>query len=282
MASGLTSKEFTLMQKFIEEKCGIAIGEEKAYLIESRLTKLLIDSGLSNFEELYQKIYANSDPSITEKVIDAITTNETLWFRDRSPWLILENLLLPQYIQQLREGKRSTVRIWSAAASTGQEAYSTSICIDDYLTKNNITDVKLTDFEILATDISATVLHIARMGKFDSISIMRGLDPRYKDRYFINEGRVWSINERIKSIIRFQQFNLQNSYLLMGKFDLIFCRYVIIYFNDNLKKVILDKMSNSLNSKGVFIMGSSEIFVNYNDRYEMKDYNNGVYYRLKE
>jgi chemotaxis protein methyltransferase CheR len=282
MSPGLTSKEFSLMQKFIEEKCGIAIGEEKAYLIESRLTKLLIDSGLSNFEELYQKICLNCNPSITEKVIDSITTNETLWFRDKSPWNILEDILLPVYIQELRDRKRSSVRIWSAACSTGQEAYSTAICIDNYLFKHGITDVRLSDFEILATDISNTVLHIGRMGKFDSISIMRGLDANYKEKYFTNEGRIWCLNEKIKSIVRFQQFNLQNSFLLLGKFDLLFCRYVIIYFSDALKKQILSRMANAINPQGVFMVGSSEIFTNYQERYEMREYKNGVYYRIKE
>lgn len=281
MSPGLSTKEFTLMKKFIEEKCGIAIGEEKAYLIESRLTKLLIDSGLSNFEELYLKISQNSDPGTAEKVIDAITTNETLWFRDKSPWHILEDILLPVYIQELRQGKKSVIRIWSAASSTGQEAYSTAICIDNYLFKHGISDIKLSNFEIFATDISTTVLHIARMGKFDSISIMRGLDSNYKEKYFVNEGRVWSINDKIKSIVRFQQFNLQNSFLLFGKFDLIFCRYVIIYFSDMLKKQILNKMANALNPQGIFMIGSSEIFNNYQELYDMLEYNNGVYYRIK-
>ena len=282
MSSEMSSKEFLLMQKFIQDQCGISLGQEKAYLIESRLTKLLIDSGLSSFEELYVKICSKSDPSITEKVIDAITTNETLWFRDKIPWYILEDVLLPVYIKEIQEGKRSRVRIWSAASSTGQEPYSTAMCIDNYLQRNGISDVKLSNFEIIATDISHTVLQIARLAKFDSISIMRGLDDSYKNKYFKNEGRIWSLDEKIKNAVHFQQFNLQNSFLLLGKFDVIFARYVIIYFSDELKREIMNKIAQALNPQGVFIIGSSELFNDYKDHYTMANHKSGVYYRIKE
>jgi chemotaxis protein methyltransferase CheR len=278
----LSSKEFEMMQKFIEEQCGIAIREEKAYLIESRLTKLLIDSGLTSFEDLYKRICHQRDPIMKERVIDAITTNETLWFRDRTPWEVLENSFLPVYIKEIREGKRTGVRIWSAACSTGQEAYSTAMCIDNYLTRNGIKDVKLSHFKILATDISHTVLSMAKAAKYDSISIMRGLDNTCKNEYFTNEGRIWKLDERIKNSVTFQQFNLQNSFLLMGKLDIIFCRYVIIYFSENLKNDVIKKMASALQSQGALFLGSSEIFPQAGNAFVMEKYKTGVYYRLKE
>lgn len=281
MSPGLSSKEFTLMQNFIQEKCGIAIGEEKAYLIESRLTKLLIDSNLSSFEELYRKITGRNDPAITEQVIDAITTNETLWFRDRSPWEILEEVLLPGYIREMREGKRASVKIWCAACSTGQEPYSTAMCIDNYLTRNGITDISLSRFKITATDISRSVLEVAKLGRYDSISIMRGLEEQYKLKYFKSEGRVWSLEDKIKSAVHFQQFNLQNSFLLLGKFDIVFCRYVIIYFSDELKRDVISKTASAMESEGVLFLGSSELFPGKEDSFEMLHHKNGVYYRVK-
>lgn len=282
MSPGLSSREFILMQKFIEEQCGISIGEEKAYLIESRLSKLLVDSGLTSFEALYGKICDKNDPYIKEKVIDAITTNETLWFRDKSPWYILEDLLLPMYVQQFRDRKRSKVRIWSAACSTGQEPYSIAMSIDNYLARNAVTDVKLSNFEILATDISHSVLQAAKLGKFDSISIMRGLDSIYKDKYFRNEGRVWSLDEKIKNAIHFQQFNLQNNFLLLGKFDIIFCRYVIIYFSNKLKSEVMNKIASALEPGGILILGGSDIYSDYNESFCLEQHKSGVYYKLKE
>ncbi|MCX7712000.1 MAG: protein-glutamate O-methyltransferase CheR [Clostridia bacterium] len=281
MSHSLSSKEFSLMQKFIQEKCGIAIGEEKAYLIECRLSKLLIDSNLSSFEELYERITSRSDPNITEQVIDAITTNETLWFRDRTPWEILEDILLPRYIEEMRTGKRSVVKIWSAACSTGQEPYSTAMCIDNYLKRNGITDISLSRFKITATDISRSVVQIAKLGRYDSISIMRGLEEYYKSRYFTNEGRVWTLDDKIKNAVHFQQFNLQNSFLLLGKFDVVFCRYVIIYFSSDLKMEIIKKIAAAAEPDGVLFLGSSEIFPGQENSFETLHHKNGVYYKVK-
>lgn len=278
----LTSKEFSLLKKYIEEQCGISIGEEKAYLVENRLSRLLIDLRMSTFEDLYKKICCGRDEKISEKVIDAITTNETLWFRDKMPWVILEELLIPKYIKELKEKKKSRIRIWSAACSTGQEPYSIAMCIDNYLNKNGIKDVKLWDFEILATDISTTVLQKAKSGKYDSVTITRGLDDSYKEKYFEKEGSVWSVKPQIANSVRFEQFNLQNSFHRFDKFDVVFCRYVIIYFSDKLKAEVINKLTSALKPEGVLFIGSSELLNTKRDKLELKQYQNGVYYELME
>ena len=281
MAVNLSNLEFQLFQKYIKESCGISIGTDKAYLIESRLSKLLIDSGMRSFEEFYHTIVRNKDSYISVKVIDAITTNETLWFRDQTPWKILENVYLPVYIEELRNGKKQKIRIWSAAASTGQEAYSTAMCIDDYLFRKGIRDVSLSHFEIIATDISQTVLDIAKRGRYDSISIMRGLGNEYKEKYFRKEGMAWELSDKIKNIVKFQQFNLQNSFLFLGKFDVIFCRYVLIYFEEALQKEIGQKILNSLDNQGIFFIGASELYSNFDQYFEMVHMENGTYYRKR-
>ena len=281
MYSGLTSKEFKAMQKYIEEKCGISIGEDKAYLIESRLSGLLAESGLASFEELYQKIVSENNHIVVEKVIDAVATNETFWFRDKTPWYIMEEILLPVYIREFREGKRTCVRIWSAACSSGQEPYSIAICIDNYLMSNGIKDVSLSQFDILAIDISSSILQIASLGRFDNISIMRGLDDEYKVKYFEYRDRAWNINEKIKNAVSFQQFNLQRDFFLLGSFDIVFCRNVLIYFAEKMKQEVMDKMASALNAGGVLFLGSSELFPGYNSRFEIEQYKNGLYYRLK-
>ncbi len=282
MNATLTDNEFKLFKKYIEDKCGIEISEGKSYLIETRLYRLLVDSGLSSFEELYNLIMRANDLSLAERVIDAITTNETLWFRDKVPWTILEKVLLPRFVEMLRKGQRRKIRLWSAAASTGQEAYSTAMCIDSWLARNDINDVTLSNFEILATDISHTVIDMARNGRYDAISVMRGLDPVIRDRYFKKEGTVWEIDNRIKSHVKFQQFNLQNNYLLLGKFDIVFCRYVLIYFSDSLKESVFSKLCGVMENDGILFLGSSELYDKTDKCFEMMHVDNAVYYRRRE
>lgn len=276
------SKEFAMIQKFIEEKCGIELGEEKAYLLESKLAKFLAEFGASSFEDLYLKICSTNDSYLIDSVIDAVTINETFWFRDKAPWHILEEILLPSFISELRNGERNKVRIWSAACSYGQEPYSAAMSIDNCLNRRGIMDVSCEAFEILATDISYDVLQMAQRGNFDNISISRGLDEDFKSRYFRNEGRIWSLDEKIKRQVSFQQFNLIENYFPYGQFDIIFCRYVLIYFSERYKKEVMDRITASLKPGGVLFIGSSELFENYNKYYTMEQYENGIYYRKKE
>lgn len=278
----LSNSEFVLFKKFIYDRCGINIEENKAYLIETRLAKLLIDSGLNSFGELYNLIETNWDDSIATKIIDAVTTNETFWFRDKKPWEILEDQFMPKYLDLLRKKERKKIRIWSAASSTGQEIYSIVMCIDNYLKKHNITDVKLNDFEFLATDISTNVLEIAKKGNYDAISIKRGLEVDYREAYFKKEGPIWSVEDYIKDMVKFQQFNLQSSFMFMGKFDLIFCRYVLIYFSQDFRKDVLQKMARAINKGGSFIIGTSEIYYDMDELFEKQIHNEGTYYTVKE
>ena len=282
MKASLSNAAFGLFKKYIHDKCGINIGEEKAYLIETRLSKLLVDAQVSSFEALYHKIVKEDDASMAVKVIDAITTNETLWFRDKTPWLILEELLLPKYIEKLRMGEKQRIRIWSAAASTGQEAYSTAMCIDRYLEKNAIKDITLSHFQIIATDISNTVLEIAKKGRYDAVSMIRGMAPEYKDRYFTKQGMAWKIDDKIKNAITFKSFNLQNSFVFLGQFDVIFFRYVLIYFANILREEIFNKLSTTIEKEGTLIIGASEIYHQLDLFFDMKHHTQGTYYMRRE
>ncbi len=281
MIVNLSSEEFSLMKRYIEDKCGILISEDKAYLIESRLSKLLIDFKCNTFEEFYKLIYENKDEGITERIIDAITTNETLWFRDRKPWDILENVLMPEYVDQLRKNKKDKVRIWSAGCSTGQEPYTVAMIIDNYLSKNNISDVSISQFEIVATDISGSIIELAKAARYDAISIMRGLPEFYKNKYFEKQGRIYILKDNIKKMVKFYKFNLQKSFIFLGNFDLIYCRYVTIYFSDILKEDILKRIGLALQDKGKLFLGSSEIYFNFNVYYDKKEYMGSVYYEVK-
>ncbi len=281
MEMNLSSQAFHLFQKYIEEQCGIVIRDEKAYLIESRLSKFLITFGLSSFEELYRMLSQQKQPTLAEQIIDAITTNETLWFRDKTPWQALEDKLLPEYVEKIRQGVCRKIRIWSAACATGQEPYSIAMCIDKYLIEHSIRDITLDHFEIIATDISHTVLRMAKMGKYDNISMARGMQENYREKYFRQDGRIWLLDERIKNSVQFRQFNLQNSFASVGSFDLIFFRYVAIYFSEQLKEEVFKKITSSLVNKGVLMLGNSEVFLDYRECYEAEYYKNANFYRVR-
>ena len=281
MNSGLSFREYERIRLIIEDKCGLSLGADKAYLLESRLAGLLAEFGVTSFEELYLKIIRSDDQSIIEKVIDAVVTNETFWFRDKMPWIIFEDILLPAYVQELADGKRSKVRIWSAACSSGQEPYSIAMCIDRYLTRKGFSDISLSQFEILATDISGTIVQMAASGRYDSISITRGLSDEYRNMYFENFGRVWTILDRIKGAVHFRQFNLQNDFYPLGKFDVVFLRNVLIYFSGKLKRDVTEKTSSVLEKGGVLFIGSSELFTENNGRFAVEQYGESFYYKVK-
>ena len=274
----INEDEFLLFRDYIIENCGISIPPEKAYLIETRLTKLMFDVGAESFGEFHKYIVANPNSPVHKKIINAITTNETLWFRDVLPWKALEEIYLPQFIEELLSGRKARVRIWSAAVSTGQEIYSTVMCIDDYLKKNNIKGIDLSNFDFFATDISNNVLDIAKKGRYDKISIMRGLDNYYKERYFTQSGSAWDIDPKIRSAVRFENFNLQKNYHSFGLFDVIFCRYVLIYFSDTSKKDIVTKMNNTLADGGVLFTGNYILYDLFKDGFDVGHYDNLTYY----
>jgi len=278
----ITEKEYILFSNFIAENTGIVIPYEKAYIFETRLAKFLVDAEVDSLDELYRYLIKSKDPLFRQKIINSITTNETKWFRDEAPWKVLEEKLLPGLVDDLMSGKKTKVRIWSAAASTGQEIYSTVMCVDNYLRINNIKDISLNDFEFFATDISSQILDIAKKGRYDRISIMRGLNDHYKKNYFTSSGSVWYIDPKIFNAVKFEHFNLMNSYQSFGLFDIILCRYVLIYFSDALKSEIAAKMYDSLLDKGVLFTGNYAIYELFRDNFDADYYGNLTYYIKKK
>lgn len=278
MSNGITGTEFKQLRDYIEERCGIALGEEKAYLIETRLTKLMALNGCEDFGQFYRLIRASKDQSLHDKIIDAMTTNETLWFRDGHPFFILKEKLLPQFADELRSGKRGKVRIWSAASSTGQEAYSIAMTILDYCRTHP--GLKPAQFEIVGTDISSSALFLAQNARYDAIAIKRGLPEELRDRFFKEDGRVWVVNDEVKSMAAFKKFNLQDSPASLGKFDIVFLRYVAIYFSLEFKQALISRIARSMNRPGGLIIGAVESLRGVSDEFEMKGHGGGYYYTL--
>jgi chemotaxis protein methyltransferase CheR len=276
MSGLITDQEFRLLRDYIEKNCGINLDRNKMYLIESRLNTLMIENGCDNYSALYHKASVDKTNALRDKIIDAMTTNETLWFRDSGPYDSLRELLAV-YASQIRSGKRSKVRIWSAACSTGQEPYSIAISV----LESGQSGLRPEHVEIIATDISSTVLFMAKLGRYDAIAINRGLSPAMRDRYFKPEGRVWALEDKVKQMVTLKKMNLQESFAPIGKCDIVFCRNVLIYFSEQFKKDIFSRLAGLLRPSGYLFIGASESLSTYSNDYSMVKNSHGIYYQVK-
>jgi len=250
----ISREEFDLFRNYIKEKSGITLNYGKEYLVENRLSVLMAQNGCETLKEFYKKISANGN-ALGKKVIDAMTTNETLWFRDSTFVDAMESKVVPWLVKKAR---KQTVRIWSAASSTGQEAYSIAMLIDSVLTKGGATAPPASRFQIIGTDISPSVIFMAVSGKYSQLAVSRGMRPEFLTKYFKKEGVVYTLDEKLRRMVTFKQLNLKDSFLTMGKFDLILCRYVLIYFDDELKLKICGKFSRALQPDSLLAIGATE------------------------
>lgn len=273
----LSQSDYDAFQIYLETACGIVLGNNKHYLVTSRLNRLTDDFSFSSLSELLTNLQKGHDKRLRESVINAMTTNETSWFRDTYPFEMLRKSIFPELAKQ----KTNPLRIWSAASSTGQESYSISMTASEYQLANP--GAISGRIEIVGTDISSSVVKAAREGKYDELSMARGLSDERKKRFFLdNKDGGWTINREIKARTRFTELNLLNNYTLMGRFDIIFCRNVLIYFSSEMKTDILQRMAAILNPGGFLFLGGSESPTGYCNDFEMVRMPEGVVYRLKQ
>lgn len=269
----ISPTEYDQFRTKLEQYSGIMLGNNKEYLVISRLRRLLENEKLSSLSALTTAMDRNY--KLKEAVIDAMTTNETLWFRDDHPFKIFREKLLPELAKE-----RRPLRIWSAACSTGQEPYSLSIAIEEFKRTNPGSLVG--DVKIIATDISPSSLAIAKEGAYPQLALKRGMGDVQLKQYFKQVGAdEWKINDAIKRRIDFKLLNLQSNFSMLGKFDIIFCRNVLIYFSPELKHDILKRMHGSLNPNGHLFVGASEAVNNLSDYYQMVQFSPGISYQAK-
>lgn len=248
----MTSNEYQIIQSFLSQSCGIVLGESKQYLVKNRLTGLLAKFDLATFSELVRVLQMCSPLSqrVKAAVIDAMTTNETFWFRDDMQFIELKEKILPEIFAN----KIGTVKIWSAACSSGQEPYTISMCAEDL----NMKAGKVRTVQIIGTDISESILMEAKEAVYSELSLSRGLDAHAKNRFFQKVHNGYKLNHNISCNVRFQQFNLLKPFSVLGRFDVIFCRNVLIYFSDEIKRDILSRMAASLEPGGYLFLSSTE------------------------
>lgn len=276
--SGMDKRNLTEYQRFktfLEKACGILLGDGKQYLIDSRLTRLFREEKISSMAELLSLIESPRRVGLRDKVIDAMTTNETSWFRDQSPFKVLQEVIFPELDKQKKRG----ARVWSAACSSGQEPYTISIALNEYL--SSTAQKTLHQMHITATDISPSMLEQAKLAQYDETVLGRGLTTERKQTYFNAVDDVWRVKDDIKCRVSFREQNLLANYNSLGKFDIIFCRNVLIYFSSERKSDILQRMAATLTPGGYLFLGASETTMGYSNQFDMIRSPDGVFFRLK-
>ena len=273
-SDAITTEDYKAFRIFLEDASGIVLGENKQYLVTSRLTRLMADHKIVSFGNLMSRMKA--DGKLRQRIMDAMTTNETSWFRDVYPFDILKEKLLPEIAKK----QPRQVRIWSAACSTGQEPYSLSMMVQEYL-MSKPGSLPANAVQIIGTDISPRVLEIAKSGSYEGVAVSRGLPQERQSRFFRETSSGWEVGKDIKQRVTFRELNLMQNYTLMGRFDIIYCRNVLIYFSTELKRDILSRMAKCLNPGGYLVLGGSESISNYSDAFDLIRWRNGVIYQLK-
>jgi len=266
----VTPQDFDYLRKLLRERSGLVLSAEKQYLAESRLLPVARRHGMTTLAELVGKIKAADTAPLTVQVVEAMTTNETFFFRDKLPFEHFRDTVLPALVTARARDKR--IRIWCAAASTGQEPYSLAMTIKGL-------GAKLAGyrFEILATDLSDEVLSRARAGIYSQFEVQRGLPIQQLVKYFSQVGETWQIAPEIRAMVQFRSINLLKDFSALGRFDLIFCRNVLIYFDQETKIGVLNRLARMMPGDGFLALGAAETVVGLTDAFKPMADKRGLY-----
>ncbi|MBA3005351.1 MAG: protein-glutamate O-methyltransferase CheR [Proteobacteria bacterium] len=275
----ISPDELKLVAQYIHDISGIYLEQSKSYLFETRLGSIATEHGCNTYKELYQKAKTEPSKIIERKIIDAISTNETLFFRDKGPFELLQHKLLPELIDARTPGSpalKTNLKIWSAASSTGQELYSIAIIINELIPNISKYTIKL-----LGTDISDGAVAQASRGKYNKFEMERGLPGDKLQRYFTMFGDSWTIKDEIRAMVQFRKLNLMLPFSGLGKFDIIFCRNVAIYFTLPDRQKLFNKIADSLADDGYLIIGSTESLTGICPRFIPKRHLRSIFYQKK-
>lgn len=271
----VSPESYLKFREFLEKQCGIVLGDSKQYLVRSRLASLLYKHKYESADELISVVVRGFDRNLLQDVIDAMTTNETLWFRDNYPFDLLVKELLPSLAAQNKK-----IRIWSAACSSGQEPYSIAMSVLEFQRQRPGT--LRSGVEIVATDLSSEMLKKCELGIYDELSLARGLSAGRREMFFQkNDAGAMQVKPEVRKMVSFRSLNLLSSYAALGRFDIVFCRNVLIYFSPEVKQRILQQIAGQLQSDGVLFLGASESISAASNAYSMVKCSPGLYYQKK-
>ncbi|MCP3875078.1 MAG: protein-glutamate O-methyltransferase CheR [Desulfobacteraceae bacterium] len=275
----VTPEEFKNFSKYILDISGIALDVGKEYLLETRLNSIINQYNCSSYSQLLQIAKADFKKEIENEIIDAISTNETYFFRDKSPFELLQHKIFPDLIDKRAQANplaKPTIKLWSAANSTGQEIYSIAIS----LIEMGVTPEKY-NIKLFGTDISDAAIATASYGLYNKFEVARGLDQRRLNRYFKQQDDRYKIKDEVRGMAQFKKMNLMRPFTGLGKFDIILCRNVMIYFNTEDRRRIYTNISKVLEPDGYLLIGSTESLTNDIDLFSSKKYLNSIFYQLK-
>jgi chemotaxis protein methyltransferase CheR len=265
----VTPPDYEYLRKFLKDHSGLDLSADKQYLIESRLLPLARRAGLSGISDLVQKMKGGSSAFNTQ-VVEAMTTNETFFFRDKVPFEHFRNLIVPHLLGS--RANRKPVRIWCAAGSTGQEPYSLAMSLREM-------GAQLAGWriEIIATDLSQEVLEKSRVGLYSQFEVQRGLPIQMLVKYFKQVGELWQINADIRAMVQHRQLNLLHDFSQLGVFDVIFCRNVLIYFDQETKMQVFNRLAKAMEPDGFLMLGAAETVVGLTTVFKPVAERRGVY-----
>ena len=255
----MTPFDYEYLRKLLKERSGLDLSTDKQYLVESRLIPLARKSGLSGIGELVSKMKSGA-PSLITEVVEAMTTNETFFFRDKIPFEHLRDTVLPLMLKA--RAKARSLRIWSAACSTGQEPYSIAMCL-----KEKAPLLSGWRIEIVATDLSQEVLEKSRAGIYSQFEVQRGLPIQMLVKHFTQSGEIWQVNADIRAMVQHRQLNLLQDFSQLGRFDVIFCRNVLIYFDQETKINVFERLNKAMEPDGMLMLGAAESVVGITDAF---------------
>ncbi|MGJ4929040.1 CheR family methyltransferase [Bradyrhizobium sp. HKCCYLS2038] len=265
----MTPLDYEFLRKLLKERSGLDLSADKQYLVESRLLPLARRANLSGISELVQKMKSGGE-QLTTQVVEAMTTNETFFFRDKVPFDHLRDYVLPALIQS--RANRRSLRIWSAACSTGQEPYSIAMCLREF-------GAALAGWriEIVGTDLSQEVLEKSKAGLYSQFEVQRGLPIQLLVKHFTQLGELWQLSADIRGMVQHRQLNLLQDFSHLGKFDVIFCRNVLIYFDQETKASIFERLAKQLEPDGTLLLGAAESVVGITDAFKPNQERRGLY-----
>lgn len=266
----MRKEDFELLSKILKERSGLVLSEEKIYLLESRLTPIARKKGMETLDDLINEIRLRRKEDLLREVTDAMTTNESFFFRDNTPFDLFKNDVMPEIIKSRSAGRR--LRIWCAAASTGQEPYSLAIILSEMQAQ-----LAGWNIEIIGTDLTQSVLDKAKAGIYSQFEVQRGLPIKLLMKYFTQAGEMWQISEKIRKMVTYKPYNLLDSFSSLGSFDVIFCRNVLIYFHQDTKKLVLDRLRGQMPVDGTLFLGAAETVLGLTDKFKPVSGKRGMY-----
>lgn len=266
----MTPQDFDYLRKFLRDRSGLVLAVEKQYLAESRLLPVARRNGMTSLDELVERLKNRAPAPLSAQVVEAMTTNETFFFRDKIPFDHFRDTIMPALIAARAREKR--IRIWCTAASTGQEPYSLAMVL-----KAMAAAVAGYRIEIVATDLSSEVLERAKAGLYSQFEVQRGLPVQLLVKYFEQVGDNWQLAPELRSMVHYRPLNLLNDFSVLGSFDLVFSRNVLIYFDQENKIAVLNRIARQMPEDGFLVLGAAETVIGLTEAFKPLPDKRGLY-----